>query len=245
MPNITRRRRAGWWVTGLTVVVAAAAAQLLFRPLRPAAPPPRTAPGRSVVVARLDQQAAGGVLREQATLYDPTPLFLPTEWNTNQRGLPATVQHQPGQVFRPFEPKPLFGDAELSLPVGPAPGPPESPRDLLKEPSHDPFLGFGRQDREVPPLASRPGYVEVRDTATGGIVLARPLEGVLLLPAPQREWQPVEFFIAVTPAGLLGGPPPASAEGEDLDAFFRDYLAKSLHLGERLAPGVYRVVVGP
>jgi hypothetical protein len=37
----------------------------------------------------------------------------------------------------------------------------------------------------------------------------------------------------------------ASSDIEEVDAFFRDYLVKTLHLGERLAPGMYRVVVGP
>ncbi len=245
MSTTGQRRRAGWWVAGLTAIVAGAACLLLFRPLRPGpAPVPTAEP--SVVVARLDQQAGGGVLGEQANLYDPTPLFLPTEWNTNQRGLPATVQHQPGQVFRPFEPKLLFGEAELSLRVGTAQAALNGPRDLLKEPSRDPFLGFDREDRELPPLESRPGYVEVRRAGTGEIVLARSLDSSLVLTGSQREWQPAEFFVAVTEAGLLGGPAgPAVSEAEEADAFFRDYLAKSLHLGERLAPGVYRVVVGP
>ncbi len=245
MPTTAQRRRAGWWVTGLTAIVAVAACLLLFRPLRPKPPPARTAPGPGVVVARLDQQAANGVLREQATLYDPTPLFLPTEWNTNQRELPAAVQHQPGQVFQPFAPRFVFDQPELALPVGPVQGPPNSPRDLLQARSHDPFLGFDREDLDLKPLAVRPGFVEVRDARTGGVVLARALDGGLVLPASQREWQPAEFLIAVTAAGLLGGSPATAAEPEETEAFFRDYLAKSLPLGERLAPGVYRVVVGP
>ncbi len=233
-------------MAGLTAIVAAAAALLLFRPLRPVPAPARPAAVPRVVVERLDGQAANAVLRERATLYDPTPLFLPTELNTNQRELPATVQHQPGQVFRPFPASFVFREAELSLPVGPAPEVLGGPRDLLRGPSHDPFLGFDRQDRALPPLDSRRGYVEVRAAGTGEIVLARSLDGSLVLPGTQREWQPVEFFIAVTPAGLLGGPPvPGGPEAEEVEAFFRDYLAKSLHLGGRLAPGIYRVVVGP
>jgi len=246
MPIAAQRRRAGGWVAGLTAIVAVAAFLLVFRPVRPGPPPVRPAPTPPVVVARLDQQAGDGLMREQATLFDPTPLFLPTEWNTNQRALPATVQHQPGQVFRPFESKPLFGEAELSLPIGPVSAVGERPADLLKEPSHDPFLGFDREDRDLPPLAFRPGYVEVRSAGTGEIVLARSLDDSLVLPPAQRAWQPAEFFIAVTPAGLLGGPTdPAGAEVEEMEVFFRDYLAKNLHLGERLAPGIYRIVVGP
>ena len=69
-----------------------------------------------------------------------------TEWNTDQRPLPATVQRQPGQVFGTFAPNPVYGEAELALPVGPERSLPTSPVELLKEPSHDPFLGFDRED---------------------------------------------------------------------------------------------------
>ena len=45
---------------------------------------------------------------------------------------------------------------------------------------------------------------------------------------------------------MLGRPvETVSSDLEDVDVFFRDYLAKTLHLGERLPPGNYRVVVGP
>jgi hypothetical protein len=246
MSTSAQRRRTGWWVAGLTAVVAATASLLLFQPLAPGAAPVQPASTPSVVVARLDHETGGGLLREQATLLDPTPLFLPTEWNTNQRPLPAAIQHQPGQVFRRFEPTFLFEEAALSLPVRSPMVVPRSPKELLTEPSHDPFLGFDREDLSISPLAPRPGFVEVREAGTGKIELAQSLEGSLALPAHERGWQPAEFLVAVTATGLLGGPTETtSSEVEEVDAFFRDYLARSLHLGERLPPGIYRVVVGP
>jgi hypothetical protein len=241
MAITTQRRRAGWWVAGLTAVVTVAAVLLLFRPLRPSPPPERPAATPSVVIDRGD-----GLMREQATLFDPTPLFLPTEWNTNQRALPAGVQHQPGQVFKPFPPSLRFGEAELSLPIGRTLEVPKSPKDLLMEPSHDPFLGFDREDRTFPPLTARAGFVEIRNAGTGEVVLSRDLEGSPALSSRPRDGPPAEFLIAITVSGLLGGPSEAAgSEAEEADAFLRDYLAKSLHLGERLPPGIYRVVVGP
>ncbi len=97
-------------------------------------------------------------------------------------------------------------------------------------------------------LPGRAGFVEVRDAGTGRIVpgLAVSIEPGLKLPGDDRNWRPAEFLVAVTNAGMLGGPViTASSDVEELDAFFRDYLAKNLHLGERLPPGFYRVVVGP
>ena len=98
MSTASKRRWAGWWVAGLTVVFALLGLAVLFRPLAdtgvPA--PPAAAPRVSVVPLR---GRGFSLVRDQATFFDPTPLFLPTELNTNQGPLPAAVQRQPGQVF--------------------------------------------------------------------------------------------------------------------------------------------------
>jgi hypothetical protein len=251
MPTPTKRRRAGWWVAGLTVVFALMALVVLFRPLGKNEKAARPVATPRVNVARLEEGLGDRRLREQATLFDPTPLFLPTEWNTNQRPLPAAVQRQPGQIFRPFDPQPWYGAAELTLPVGAAQLLPKGPVELLKDPTHDPFLAFDREDVPLTPLSPRPGLVEVRKVATGEMVFVRHLEADVMLPAGRADWQPTEFLVAVTAAGLLGRPvqgrpvDTANSDIEEVDAFFRDYLVKTLHLGERLPPGMYRVVVGP
>lgn len=88
--------------------------------------------------------------------------------------------------------------------------------------------------------------MEVRRLDTGNVVLVHTVEDSATLPASRLDWQPAEFLVTVTAAGILGRPvDTASSDIEEVDAFFRDYLAKTLHLGERLAPGMYRVVVGP
>jgi hypothetical protein len=246
MPTPTKRSRAGWWVAGLTVVFALMALVVLLRPLGKNENATRPAAAPRVNVGPGDRR-----LREQATLFDPTPLFLPTEWNTNQRPLPAAVQRQPGQIFRPFDPQPRYGAGELALPLGAVQLLPKSPVELLKDPTHDPFLGFDREDVPLTPLSPRPGLVEVRKVVTGEMVFVRKLEADAILPAGRTDWQPTEFMVAVTAAGLLGRPvqgrpvDTANSDIEEVDAFFRDYLVKILHLGERLPPGMYRVVVGP
>ena len=248
MPIPTKRRGAGWWVAGLTMVFALGAFVVLFRPLGNNKSPTRPAAATRVNMAHLEEGTSDRRLREQATIFDPTPLFLPTEWNTDQRPLPATVQRQPGQVFGTFAPNPVYGEAELALPVGPERSLPTSPVELLKEPSHDPFLGFDREDVRLPPLPPRQGLVEVRKAGTGEMMPGYPrkLEGIIVLPAGRTDWQPAEFLVTVTTAGLLGQPAnTASSDIEEVDAFFRDYLANTLRLGERLPPGMYRVVVGP
>ncbi|HUL53676.1 MAG TPA: hypothetical protein VLT83_09740 [Opitutaceae bacterium] len=247
MSTPTKRRRAGWWVAGLTVVFAVTAAALLFRPLggtSERAAKPGVAP--KVDIARLGEGTGDRLLREQATMFDPTPLFLPTEWNTTQRPLPTAVQRQPGQVFGTYPPRPMYAEAELVLSVGPEQPLPASPVDLLRAPSRDPFLGFGQEDLSLRPMTSRKGFVEVRKVGNGDLVYARELSDDIAPRTAFLDWQPTEFLVTVTVAGLLGQPANiASSDVEEVDAFFRDYLTKTLRLGERLPPGIYRVVVGP
>lgn len=251
MPTTTGRRRAGWWVAGLTVVFAVAAFALLFRPLgkteggtRPIMTPRAVTP--RVNVALLDGKTGDRLLREQATIFDPMPLFLPTEWNASQRSLPTTVQRQPEQVFDDFMPKLIYNEAELSLPISPTQVLPKNPLDLLKETSRDPFVGFDRQDVPHNPLPERLGMVEVRRVGDGYLELQCPLDRPVVLPAGRMAWQPAEFLVAVTTTGLLGRPATTvSSDIEEVDNFLRDYLSEVLHLGERLSPGMYRVVVGP
>ena len=53
------------------------------------------------------------VLRERAELFDPTPLFFPTEWNFGQSPLRESIRRQPGQVFGSFEAKFTFAEQNL------------------------------------------------------------------------------------------------------------------------------------
>ena len=253
MTKPTRRRGAGWGVAGLTVVFVVAAAAVLFRPLgrNPAVSNPPPPP--KVNVAQLptsdelkNERPAETLLREQATLLDPTPLFLPTDWNASQQPLPTEVRRQPEQVFGNFPWVPFFDESTLKLPAGPVQPLPQGPQDLLKQAPRDPFVGFDRRDEPLAPLPARLGYVEVSRVSDGQIELAQKLERAVVLPAGRLDWQPAEFLVDVTPTGLLGRPAiTASSDIEEVDLFLRDYLTEVLHLGERLSPGVYRVVVGP
>jgi hypothetical protein len=233
-----RRRRAGWWVAGLTVLLAALSLVLLLRPLaRDLSPPPRSTVPRVSIVPPED---------DQVTFFDPTPLFLPTEWNTNQGPLPAAVQPQPGQVFADFDAQLTYGRAELVLPIAPTEPTPQNPLDLLKAPPRDPFLAFDRADVLLTPLTARTAVLEIREVGTGRLVPVPNLAANLVLPDSPTEWQPAEFLVCVTAEGLLGRPvETVSSDVEDVDVFLRDYLANTLRLGERLAPGMYYVIVGP
>jgi hypothetical protein len=56
----------------------------------------------------------------------------------------------------------------------------------------------------------------------------------------------MEFLAAVDPAGLAAPLTLTTRSGvEDVDTYFQNFLAHTLRVGERLAPGFYRISVGP
>jgi len=51
---------------------------------------------------------------------------------------------------------------------------------------------------------------------------------------------------AVDPAGLVGPVVPTVRSGvSEVDDYFARYLEETLRVGQRLAPGFYRISVGP
>lgn len=238
-------------MAALAVVFFAAGLAALLRPPSPrtkAPANPKIAP--KVEVARLDK--AGSLLSEQASLFDPAPLFLPTKWNAGQQPLPSGVEHQPGQIFHSFQPQLVFEKSSLNLPIPPAHVLPKSPIELLKQPSRDPFLGFDRRDQKLVPLPARPGIVEVVRVADGKLIFSQELNKQIVAGYKSANWQPLEFLAVVTVTGLLGRPVmlpreglPGDAANENMVSNLRHYLSADLHIGERLEPGIYRVVVGP
>ena len=102
-----------------------------------------------------------------------------------------------------------------------------------------PFL----EDLKVEPLPGRGALVEVVTASDGRQVFTKELKGAR---PPGGDWQPMEFLVAVEPAGLVGLPAPApSLNNVEVVTYFQNYLAKVFRVGERLAPGFYRIKVGP
>jgi hypothetical protein len=176
-------------------------------------------------------------------LSDPTPLFLPTQFNSSRRNY---VAREPGGAFSGFPPKLTFEESELSLDLPTSSSIPDSPAQALAgDPPGAPFLGFGRRDPVLQLLPPRTAYVEIRASGTGRRVFAAAV-GDAHPPARSLPWQPMEFMAAVDAAGLVGPLVPTTRSGiDEVDAYFGRYLADTLRVGERLAPGFYRIVVGP
>lgn len=187
--------------------------------------------------------AADRVLQEHAEFFDPTPMFLPTARNAGQGSLPARLMVQPGQIFGDFPAK--WNVAEAALPsygadVATAS---EGLVDVMARANEAPFAGLGEVGNPARRAAARPAFIEVK-SMHGSSLIATALTGAV--PVPRGDFAPLEFVATVSAAGLVGDPLLVTGSGADeVDNFFRDYLARTFRLGERLAPGVYRIVIGP
>jgi hypothetical protein len=176
-------------------------------------------------------------------LLDPTPLFLPTAFNSSRIDY---VPREPGGAFAGFAPKMTYSVSELELRLPPPATIPSTPAAALAgDPPGAPFLGFDRPDPVMEPVSPRAAYIEIVDAGTGRSVFGTPVSDAHP-PASLMPWQPMEFIAAVDSAGLVGPVVPTTRSGVgEVDAYFGRYLADTLRVGQRLAPGFYRIIVGP
>ena len=224
---------------------------LLVRPPPPPAAQPSPAPIPSVGLARLNGATGDAVLRQEAWLRDPTPLFLPTDLNAAQGVDPKRNLREPGDTFRGYPEKFSFGRADVQFSFPPAVVVPDEKRPVEATSLTDwslPLQGIGRSDVALPVLAPRGAYVDVRVAADGSSV---GLEQALTeaRPPTQQEWQPMELIAAVEPGGLVGQPLLVVSSGvEKVDQYFLEYLVKNWRVGERLSKlktGFYVIKLGP
>jgi hypothetical protein len=191
--------------------------------------------------------AGDQVLRERGELFDPAPLFFPTEWNFGQRPLPESMRRQPGVVFGSFDANFTFAAQDIKVYGTEAMVAPERLADVLGQGNEAPYAGMGQIDVQRRALAERNGFLEVRALLDGKLIMAQALNGIVL---PRLDFAPAEYLVAISSAGVVGDPILMVGSGweemdEKVDAFFRSYLVNSFRLGQRLGPGRYRVLVGP
>ncbi len=199
--------------------------------------------GPFVRVVGAGQGVSDRVMEERAEFFDPTPLFLPTNRNFQQRELPAWVVKQPGQVFRDFESKLNFAESALPDYGATDEANSNSISEVLERGNVAPFAGFGASDRASQPLIQRDGFIEVKSLKYGVLASSEALKNLNL---GLIDYAPVEFLVAVASAGLIGDPVMITTSGNDeIDGKLRDYLVNSYRIGERLAPGRYVVRIGP
>lgn len=243
-----RRLVAGAGAIFITVVLL-----ILFRlPAPPVSlPAPNHIPAPKAVVKMAKAGDSNRLLQEEAELRDLRPLFLPTERNA---ALPDP-RLEPGRTFLDNETlKFSYPAAEANLSrdlpavatiAGGSVSESIAANALGLGENELAVEGFGRGKVAVPVFKSRGGYVEVTDLKDGRKVWSEDLT-VGAKPPSDKSWSPVEFIAAVDTVGLVS--PLLVNEGsrvEEVDSHFRNYLARTYRIGDRLSPGFYRITVAP
>ena len=239
-PAQSERRR--WIWAGLGAIAVVLVFLMLFRV--PVEPPEKR--GSAVItgrapVAAVPQVGFRRVAPEEAALVDPTPLFLPTSWNTAQKevALPKV-----GGAFADYPARFTYDEMEFRSLA------PKKDSDVdvsgalaLNSPGVA-LLGIGRSPVDLPALSRRSAFYEVAPAAGGRVVLAEALAEAK--PPGAGAWEPIEFLAVVNAAGLSAPlVPTIRSKLEEVDAYFASYLTQHVRIGAKLAPGVYRIWVGP
>ncbi len=186
---------------------------------------------------------SGRALQERAEFFDPTPLFVPTAKNFGQAGLPERLRAQPEGIFTDFGPKVQFGETGLAGYGQQGAETPESLPEVLAQSTEQPFAGFGERAEQEALLAARAAFIEINSLEDKALVQSEPLS---FGNAPGGDFAPMEFWLVVDSAGVVGQPLLVASSGrEEVDGFFRDYLTQTARLGQKLGVGRYRIVVGP
>lgn len=263
MSAANRGANRRWALAVVSALAVAGLVMLLFGVARAPAPP--AAPARAKPAIELAERAAKSALDDEATLFDLTPLFQPTKWNTAQKKIEAP---EPGGTFQSFRfpAKPGFADSDLRLERADVPaklwtsidlptpvGVPEKPAEALTPDAPGALsLGFGRANATVAAMPARGASVEIVSAGTGEPALPQQVMAQVQAlaaeakPPAGRSWQTMEFVAAIDAAGLAAPVMMTGHSGvEEVDAYFRNFLVRTLRIGERLAPGFYRISVGP
>ncbi len=232
------------WAISISVAFVVAGAAMLLVELPRRQELPKARPGGGLGLQRLEGNKS---LAEQVELHDPRLLFLPTGSSSRPGGSASVSELELGlELARSFPGKLAYAEdsaavdfpARVPIPARPAEAIGLGDPELL-------FLGMGRTGRVISAPPARTAYIEVVAADTGQRVseVEGPIRDAKVPTA--SDWQPLEMLIVVDRIGLVAPPTISRTSTVDgVDSFFRDYLEKGLHLGEKLRPGSYVVTIG-
>ena len=248
--RMTRRERLVWSLSAASACgLLSGFVWLLSRP--PGAPAGLRATSPMLVVEMAAPDGADGVLRDEAVLRDPRPLFLPTALNAS---LPEPLREAGKALFELDRGADEIGENDaliirdlppVALLNGRSANVASGVDALAATQGEVGVAGIGRGPRVIEPLPARGAFLEVVSAATGSTVLVESL-APSLVPAGRKSWEPLEI-LAVVDAGGLSVPLIVvnSSTIEEVDGHFRQVLAQVFRIGDRLPPGVFRLVIGP
>lgn len=195
-------------------------------------------------IAELSEQDTGGLAQSELLLQDPTPLFLPTEYNSGRVVAAMTAERSPGTSFGSIPAKMLFGDSDISLALPEAVAIPDQILGfVVKSAPQVKITELARRTSDMGRLPERQGYLQVLSMSTGTELWSQQITA--------GSWEfdleaPWEFILAVNRVGSISFPAVANAgEGALIDLTQITDVLRKKHLGARLKPGIYRILLGP
>lgn len=199
-------------------------------------------------IALLPSENAGADprLREYLALTDQRRLYRASSREVGAELTREAARRVPGDALEQFEPEMTYSTSALT-PLVPTPGgAPKTPLEALRTGDRGQFSEFGRSDQIVRERVTASAWLTVRSMESGRLVFREPLGDPVAPALTRQDWSPAEFTVLVSPGGLVGAPVLAkSSTEEEIDRVLRVYLGRDAHLGERLAPGFYRVGISP
>lgn len=197
-----------------------------------------------VVLTNIQTRDRVAGLRGELALKDPTPLFLPTKWNSGQVEDGMDAELTLGASFGEIGPELIFPDAANTIAI---PDGVEVPSTALSTVERiDQSMGHGeltRRERNPQRLGDRLGYAEVLTIDSSKVIHQRVLTQGMV---PYAVKDPVEAVLAVNAAGVWVRPTVIeAAEGASVDFEEINSVLKALHLESILGPGIYRILLGP
>jgi len=250
-PAATRIKVPPWWVfTTLAVLLVGLVLTSLRLPREELAPDTGRATPRGLELnLRPAAPAAGVGWREEMALLDPTPLFLPTPWNSGGAARLVSSPRESGLMLEDFAPWWAFparrATVSFEMPVE-VPASPGAALASGREARAGEALALMRADLTARPLDARSGWIEVAETGSGEVRFAGPLR---LAPgvSPRGDlWRAVDFLVAINRHGLVSQPTALNSSGSEfMDSILPGALARDPRMSTGLAPGRYRITVGP
>lgn len=202
---------------------------------------PRTA---RIGIAQLSEEDDSGLAGSQLQLQDPTPLFLPTEFNSGKVRPPRSEEQSLGTSFSSIPAKMLFGETDIQLALPEVVSIPERALDLVIGGEHQvKFTELARENSRETRLSARQGYLRVLSFSSGAELWSQEILGGAWAFELEAPW---EFVVAVNQAGSMSFPAVVNAgEGALIDIAQITEVLREKRLGARLDPGIYRILLGP
>jgi hypothetical protein len=208
-----------------------------------AVPEGKAAPG--LVISRVDRLPAGGGLREQLSLLNPSPLYMPAA--DRPEGLSGLPERPGGRAAELFSPR--FAYAERSPGSGIlrplSPGTASAAAEALAAPRW--FSGIARSGEltALPsPPAARAALFTVYTLGASEAKAAFNLAADAVLGSV--AWNPVEMTVVVNSVGAVSWPNMIASSGEErVDERVRELVGRDFLSKLSLRPGIYRIEVAP